>query len=107
MFSSVTQKHVMLLVTEAELAAVVTLVQDMMYVYRVITSVGLQVELPMTAETENCGAHDLTNSWSIGESTRYINVQMFFCRELKEEGMLVCKHIPGLDDEVDIFTQKN
>eukprot|EP00804_Cyclotella_cryptica_P028830 CCRYP_019720-RA/>CCRYP_019720-RA protein AED:0.58 eAED:0.63 QI:0/0/0/0.5/1/1/4/0/888 len=33
-FSSVTQKHVTLSVTEAELAAVVTMVQDMMYIYR-------------------------------------------------------------------------
>lgn len=31
-FSSVTQKHVTLSITEAELAAVVMMVQDMMYV---------------------------------------------------------------------------
>jgi hypothetical protein len=36
-FSSVTQEHVTLSVTEAKLVAVVTMVQDMMYVYRVIT----------------------------------------------------------------------
>jgi hypothetical protein len=53
-FSSVTQKHVTLSVTEAELAPVVTMtmVQDMTYVYRVITSMGLQVDLPMTAEMD-------------------------------------------------------
>ena len=62
-FSSVTQKHVMLSVTEAELVAVVTMVQDMMYVYRVITSLQLQVELPMIAEMDNqqmeCGRVDV------------------------------------------------
>jgi hypothetical protein len=105
-FSSVMQKHVTLSVTEAELVAVVTLVQDMMYVYRVITSVGLLVELSMTAEMDNCGAHDLANSWSIGMSTRYINVQLVFLCKLKEEGIVVCKHIPGLDDQVGIFTKK-
>ncbi len=55
-FSSVTQKHVTLSVTEVELAAVVTMVQDMMYVYPVIKSMGIQVDLPMIAEMDNSGA---------------------------------------------------
>ncbi|KAL7480971.1 hypothetical protein ACHAW6_006644 [Cyclotella cf. meneghiniana] len=73
-FSSVTQKHVTLSVTEAELAAVVTMVQDMMYVYRVIKRMGLHVELPMTVEMDNSGARDLANSWSIGGRTRHVDV---------------------------------
>ena len=73
-FSSVMQKHVTLSATEAELAEVVTRVQDMMYVYRVVTSMGLQVELPLTAEIDNSGVRDLTNSWSVGERTRHVDV---------------------------------
>lgn len=78
-FSSVTQKHVTLSVTEAELAAVVTMVQDMMYVYRVITSMGLQVDLPMTAEMDNSGVRDLANSWSVGGRTRHVDMQCSSC----------------------------
>jgi hypothetical protein len=104
-FSSVTQKHVTLSVTEAELAAVATLVLDMMYVYRVITSIGLQVDLPMTADMDNSGACDLANSWSVGGRTRHVDVQMFFLRELKEEGLVVYKHIPGPENKVDISTK--
>ncbi|KAL7474764.1 hypothetical protein ACHAW6_000717 [Cyclotella cf. meneghiniana] len=104
-FSSVTQKHVTLSVTEAELAAVVTMVQDMMYVYRVIKSMGLYVELPMTAELDNSGARDLANSWSVGGRTWHVDVQIFFLRELKEDGMIVFKHIPGHANEADIFTK--
>jgi hypothetical protein len=104
-FSSVMQKHVTLSVTQAELAAVVTMVQDMMYIYRVITSIGLQVELPMTAEMDNSGVHDLVNSWSIGGRTRHIDVRMSFLHKLKEEGMVVYKHIPGPETEADIFTK--
>ena len=58
MFQSATQKHVTLSVTEAELAALVSCVQDMLYVYRIIISLGLQVELPMTVELDNSGARD-------------------------------------------------
>jgi len=95
----------MLTGTEVELAAVVTMVQDMMYVYRVIFSMGLQVELPMMAEMGNKGAHNLANSWSIGGRTRHVDVWMFFLHELKEEGMVANKHIPGPEDKMDIFTK--
>eukprot|EP00804_Cyclotella_cryptica_P000019 CCRYP_013697-RA/>CCRYP_013697-RA protein AED:0.44 eAED:-0.15 QI:0/0/0/0.5/1/1/2/0/583 len=97
-FSSVTQKHVTLSVTEAELAAVVTMVQDMMYIYRVINSMGLKVKLPMIAEMDNSGARDLANSWSVGGRTRHVDVWMFFLCELKEDGMVAFKHIPGPDN---------
>jgi hypothetical protein len=104
-FSSVTQKHVTLSVTEAELAAVVTMVQDMMYIYRVVSSMGLKVELPMLAEMDNSGAQDLANSWRVGGRTRHVDVWMFFLRELKEEGMAMFKYVPGPENEADIFTK--
>ena len=46
-FRSVTQKFVTLSVTELESGAGVSTAQDMMYCYRIITSLGLKVELPM------------------------------------------------------------
>ena len=62
MFDSVTKKQITLSVTEAELMAVVSAVQDMIYVYRVLTSMRLQVQLPMVVEMDNSGARDLANS---------------------------------------------
>ncbi len=82
-------------VTEVELAAVVTMVQDMMYVYRVMNSMGLKVELPMIAEMDNSGAHDLANSWSVGGWTRHMDMLMCFLCELKKDGMVAFKYIPG------------
>ena len=66
---------------------------------------GLQVDLPMTAEMDNSGARDLVNSWSINRRTSHVDVQVFCMCELKEEGLVVYKHIPGLENEVDIFTK--
>ena len=59
------QKHVTLSVTEAEIGAGVTYVQDMMYVYNLMNYMGLQVQLPMGLEMDNQGAVDLANGWSI------------------------------------------
>jgi len=45
-FRSITQKFVTLSVTEAKLAAGVMVAQDMLYVYRLLESLELDVELP-------------------------------------------------------------
>ena len=48
--------------TEAEGAAGVMVAQDMLYVYRLLQSLGLEVELPMILEMDNKGAVDLANN---------------------------------------------
>ena len=55
---SATQKHVPLSVTEADMGAGVTCVRDMMYVYNLMSSMGLQVQLSMVLEMDNQGAVD-------------------------------------------------
>ena len=94
LFQSVMQKHVTLSMTEVELAACVSCVQDMMYVYCIAISLGLQVKKPMAYELDNSGARDLANSWSMGGRMEHLDVQMYFLRELMEEGLIVFKHIP-------------
>ena len=54
-----------------------TMVQEMIQRYKVIISMVLQLEL-MVAELGNSGAHDLSNSWSISEGTRHVDMSMFF-----------------------------
>eukprot|EP01082_Thalassiosira_pseudonana_P002606 g2934.t1 g2934 contig12:1094397-1094723(+) len=76
----------------------------MLYAYNILKSLGLKVELPMILEMDNKGAVDLANSWSVGGRTRHIDVRMHFLRELKSQGLLVIKHVPGDDNDADIFT---
>jgi hypothetical protein len=105
MFRSSTQRFVTLSVTEAETAAGVMVAQDMMYVYRLLTSMDLEVELPMVLEMDNKGAVDLANNWSVGGRTRHVDVRNFYLREMKDEGLLLIRHVPGDDNDADIFTK--
>jgi hypothetical protein len=102
---SATQRFVCLSVTESETAAGVTISQDMLYAYRILTSLGLKVKLPMTLWMDNKGAVDLANSWSVGGRTRHVDVRMHFLREMKDQGLLQIKHLPGSDNPADIFTK--
>jgi hypothetical protein len=64
--------------TEAELAAAVQTAQDMMFVMRVVESIGLKVQKPMILKMDNLGVHDLTHNWSVGGRTRHVDVRMHF-----------------------------
>ena len=92
-------------VTEAEIAAGVMVAQDMLYIYRLMESLELEVELPMVLEMDNSGAVDIANSWSVGGRTRHVDVRNYFLRELKDQGLLVIRHVSGESNDADIFTK--
>ncbi len=105
MARSATQKSVTLSVCEAESAAGVMVAQDMLYAYNVLTSLQLQVELPMILEMDNKGAVDLANNRTVGGRTRNIETRQLFLRELKEEGVLSIKWESGEDNPSNLFTK--
>ena len=104
-FRSSTQRTVTLSVTEAEGSAGVTCAQDMLYVYHLIESLGQKVNLPMLLEMDNKGAVQLANNWSVGGRTRHVDVRNHFLRELKDMGIIEVRHVPGDDNDADIFTK--
>jgi hypothetical protein len=57
-----TQKFVTLSATEAKSSAGVMVAQDMLYIYSLLDSIGLAVELPMLQEMGNKGSVDLANN---------------------------------------------
>jgi len=85
-FRSVTQQFVMLSMTEAKRAAGVMVAEDMLYVYHLLESLELEVELPMVLKMDNSGAVDIANSWSVGGRTHHVDVHNDFLRELKDQG---------------------
>ena len=100
-----TQKSVTLSVTEAEQAAAVACAQDMLFVMRLVESIGLKVKKPMILKLDNKGAHDLAHNWTIGGRTRHVDVRMNFLRELKEDGVILTEWIAGESNPSDLFTK--
>jgi hypothetical protein len=72
--------------------------QDMLY-----ESLELEVELPMVLEMDNSGTMDIANSWSVRGRTRHVDVHNYFLYKLKDQGLLVIRHILGELNEADIF----
>jgi hypothetical protein len=104
-YCSVTQKFVMLSMTEAEITSSMMATQDMLYVYQLLELLKLKVELPMILEMDISGAVDITNSWSVGGKTHHVDVRSYFLWELKDRGLFIIWHIPSNNIEVNIFTK--
>ena len=77
------QKIIALSTTEAEVIAVVQCVQEMIYVMKLIESLRLKVRKPMMVNTNNKGAVDLINGWSVGGGTKNMDCRIMYLRELK------------------------
>jgi hypothetical protein len=99
------QKCVTLSVTEAEFVAAVEVVQNMLFAWRVLSSMGLKVRMPMVIEVDNKGAVDLVNSWTATGRTRHIATRINFLRELKEQGLISVNWISNVGMSSDIFTK--
>ena len=73
--------------------------------YHLIESLGQKVELPMVLEMDNKGAVQLANNWSVGGRTWHVDVRNHFLRELKDTGIIVVRHVPGDNNDADVFTK--
>ena len=104
-FRSVTQKSMTISVTEAEIAAGVMVAQDTLHVYCLLESLEFEVKLPMVLDMDNFGAVNIANSWSVGGRTHHVDVRNYFLQELKDQGLLVIKHIAGEKNDADILTK--
>ena len=59
----------------------------------------------MMVHSDNKGAVDLINGWSVGGGTKHIDCRIMFLRELKEEGIIRVHWIPTTDNPSDLFTK--
>jgi len=104
-FSRVQAENCALLVTEAELIAATSNAQDIIYLKRLLESVGLKFALPMLLESDDQGTVDLVNYYSVGGHTRHMETRQYYSQELKEQGVMVVKCKPGTGNSSDLYTK--
>ena len=92
-------------VTLAELVAGTQCAQDMLFMMRVLESIGLKVKKPMILEIDNKGAVDLSHNWSVSGRLRHDSIRQSFLRELHEDETIEVKWISTDDNSADLFTK--
>jgi hypothetical protein len=94
---------VTLSVAEAELVSATSCAQSLLFHYKLLTDLGLRVQLPMILD--NKGTKDVVCNWSAGGCMRHFYIRQFFLRDLKEDGIVRTKWIPTADNSADLFTK--
>jgi len=59
----------------------------------------------MTLDSDNKGVIDITNNWTVNGQTKHIKIRHYFLRELKEQGVIKSKWMPGDDNITNLFTK--
>ena len=77
----------------------------MLYIMRLIESLQLKVRKPMIVYSDNKGAIDLINGWSVGGGTKHMDCRIMFLRELKENEIIRVLWIPTDENTSDVFTK--
>ena len=77
----------------------------MVYIMKLVESLQLKVRKPMMVHSDNKGAVDLVNGWSIGGGTKHMDCRIMFLRELKEEGVIRVQWISTTENPADIYTK--
>ena len=96
---------VALSVTEAELSAAVSCVQDMMFVKSIFEALNLRIRTPMILEIDNKGGVDYINGWSVGGRMRHVQTKFHYLRELKELGIINVHWISTKENSADVLTK--
>ena len=104
-WKSKAQKSVTLSSTEAEYVAITECVQEVLFVKQVLSTMGIQVQLPITVYVGNVGAIFVAKNASTKGRTKHIDIRYHFIRELIEDGTITIVFVRSEDNASDIFTK--
>ena len=71
---------------------------------RIMESIGLRVNKPMSLTIDNKGAVDYANNWTTGGRMRHSTIKLNFLRELKEDGTIEINWCKSEEMPADLFT---
>jgi hypothetical protein len=91
--------------TEAEYYASSEAAKELLFVYNLIETMGIKLNMPITLFVDNTGAIYLANNYSTGPRTKHIDIRTHFVRDLIVNGILKILFIKSEDNDADIFTK--
>ena len=91
--------------TEAEYFASSETAKELLFVYNLVKSMELNLELPMILNVDNTGAIYLANNYTTGPRTKHIDIRVHFVRDLIVAEILRVVFVRTDDNDADIFTK--
>ena len=99
------QKGVTLSSSEAEYVAISEAVKEIRFIYYLLESIGINIELPIVVRCDNVGAIFMAENSSSGVRTRHIDTRYHFVREHIEDGFIKIVFVKSRENVADLFTK--
>jgi hypothetical protein len=99
------QHSVALSSTEAEYMALSEAAKEIKFIYQVLTSLGIKVQLPIIVHVDNVGAIFMAENATSTHHTRHIDARYHFVREFIFDGFIKIIFVKTIDNRSDLFTK--
>ena len=99
------QKGVTLSSSEAELVALSEAAKEVKFVFQVLQSMGVKVNLPIVVRVDNIGAIFIGTNVTVSQRSKHIDVRYHFVREYVQDGFIRIIFVRTKDNDADIFTK--
>ena len=90
-WKSMSQKSVTLSSLEAEYVALSEAAKEIKFVYQLLQSIGIEIELPITVRVDNIGAIFMSENTSTSGQTKHVDVRYRYVNEMVLDGFLKIK----------------
>ena len=104
-WKSKSQKSVTLSSLEAEYVALSEAAKEIKFIYQLLQSIGIEIELPITVRVDNVGAIFMSENTSTSGRTKHVDVRYRYVNEMVLDGFLKIKFVKTEENVADIFTK--
>ena len=95
-------RSVVLSTTEAEYIALLEVVKEIKFIIQLMSTMNMDVEVPITIYVDNVGAIWLSNYRTTSERTKHVHIRTPFVKEYQEEGKILIKFVKSEENDADI-----
>ena len=99
------QKGVSLSSSEAEYVAMSEAVKEIRFIFYFLTSMLIEVKLPIIIRCDNVGAIFMAENSSSGVRTRHVDIRYHFVREHVVDDFIKIVFVKSCDNDADLFTK--
>ena len=90
---------------ESKYVALSEAVKDIVFLIRLLKSMGLRIQLPVTVRVDNVGAIFLSENITTSNNTKHVDIRAKFVKEYVEDGTLKIVFVRSENNRSDIMTK--
>jgi hypothetical protein len=91
--------------SKAEFVALSEAAKEVRFVFQVLRSMGVKVNLPIIVRVDNVGAIFIGNNVTVSQRLKHIDIRYHFVREYVQDGFIQIIFVWTKDNDVDTFTR--